>query len=469
MQRFSVIKGLVRSLCLFLLIGFSSHATEGKVTLLEPLDVMADQTYQIIDIREQYQYIGWSKGMVMGGHITNAIDFPMSWVTNKSYQDKISTELVRRGIDVHKKTVIYADDTVTDEDAKKYQALGFKELSVLKGGFKAYVTADYPVEKLQGYARYVHPHWVQDLMDGKQPEAYSNTKFIIIEMGFDKRAYLEGHIKGAVYMDASSFNENPGIRVLAEYDAIPMAEQLTFWDFPSDKAIKANLEKFGITHDTTVILYAKDDATTAANRAVLVMDYAGVKDIRLLNGGKTLWTLEGRPLDTADVAIMPIADFGVSVPQKPDIYINHDKERQLIDDPNAVIASIRSWPEYLGKISGYTYIGVAGDIKGSRFGYAGSNPYAMEDFRNLDNTLFNYKIINERWERWGITADKYVSFHCGTGWRAAETYYIAEALGWKGIGVYVGGWYQWSKLPNSPIMAKGLPKDAPEQEPQEFF
>src|SRR5699024_9385083 len=125
----------------------------------------------------------------------------------------------------------------------------------------------------------------------------------------------------------------------------------------------------------------------------------------------------------------------------PEIVYTYEQEMNFINDDKAVIASVRSWDEYIGKISGYTYIGETGDIENSRFAYAGSNPYAMEDYRNLDNTMFNYNIINERWEKWGITGDKLVSFHCGTGWRAAETYYIAKALGWKNIGVYVGGWY----------------------------
>lgn len=35
--------------------------------------------------------------------------------------------------------------------------------------------------------------------------------------------------------------------------------------------------------------------------------------------------------------------------------------------------------------------------------------------------------------------------------------------------MYDGGWYEWHKRPGSPVKEKGLPEDAPEQEPQEFF
>jgi thiosulfate/3-mercaptopyruvate sulfurtransferase len=52
----------------------------------------------------------------------------------------------------------------------------------------------------------------------------------------------------------------------------------------------------------------------------------------------------------------------------------------------------------------------------------------------------------------GITADKQVAFSCGTGWRAAETWFYAYLMGWERIAVYDGSWFEWSKDPvNNPI------------------
>ena len=93
----------------------------------------------------------------------------------------------------------------------------------------------------------------------------------------------------------------------------------------------------------------------------------------------------------------------------------------------------------------------------------------MEDYRNLDNTMFNADLMAARWRRWGIVPYKVVSFHCGTGWRASETYFYAWAMGWPDIRVYDGGWYEWHKVPDSPRKSKGLPDDAPERSPESFF
>jgi 3-mercaptopyruvate sulfurtransferase SseA len=447
-----------------------NNESDIEIKTITILDFEKEKDIQIIDIRDEDQYLGWKNDKGNSGHILNAMDFPSAWLTYEIPQEHIDIELERRGLDKSKKTVIYSNDDVPKEDYKRFHALGFTDLYALEGGFNQYVASGKKTERLEGYQKYVGPQWVQDLIDGKEPEGYDNDDYKIVEitLASEKELYEQGHIKGAININADELNHVPGPRNLVDYEAIPIEKQLTFWDLPTDEKIKEVLEGCGITKDTTVILYASEKATTAANRAALVMDYAGVKDIRFLNGGKVLWQLEDRPL-VAGSEKLENRDFGATIPQNPGIIYKYEDELKFIEDPNAVIASVRSWNEYLGKESGYTYIGKAGDIKNSRFAYAGSNPYAMEDFRNLDNTMFNYKIIADRWERWGIVPSKTVSFHCGTGWRASETYYIAKALGWQDVGVYVGGWYEWTKKPNSPVAQKGIPEDAPEEIPKEYF
>ena len=426
---------------------------------------------QLIDTRHTEYYLGWKNENGVSGHIPSAIDFPAVWLDYESNKEYLDIELIRRDIDKAKTTVLYADEDVEQAVFDKFRTQGFSDLYVLKGGINAYVEDDKPTERLEGYQRYVSPRWVEELISGKNPEGYTGQKYRIVEISLASESdefAKAGHIKGAVNINADVINHIPGPRVIQEYEAIPMEEQIKIWGFPDDALIKETIESAGIDKDTMVILYATEKATTAANRAALVMDYAGVKDIRLINGGKPLWILEKRELVTESEAVEKV-DFGAEVPQNKGIVFSEEEELMLLDDPNAVIASVRSFEEYLGKASGYTYIEKGGDIKNSRFAYAGSNPYAMEDYRNIDNTMFNYNIVADRWKLWGIVPEKTVSFHCGTEWRAAETYYIAKALGWKDVGVYVGGWYQWTKLGYEQVKEEGLPEDAPEQTPREYF
>ena len=460
----------------FMFVGCKDNVSVNKIEkkasieYISSKDLSKKDGFQIIDTRNEDMYIGWKNNKGISGHIKKAIDFPTNWIELSRKENRLDKELERRGIDKEKETILYGDDDLNKSIVDKFSSCGFKNIKILKGGINEYSKENKELERLQGYDFYVSPKWVDELLSGKKPEGYDGRKYKIVEIGLpkDDEGYDSGHIKGAIFLDPNKINQIPGPRELTEYENIPISKQREFWGFPKDKDIKKVLESAGIDKDTLVILYGSTKATTAANRAALVMDYAGVKNIKIINGGKTLWKIENRKLYQGNVETEKV-NFGCEIPQNKKIVFDREQELKFINDKKAVIASVRSWDEYLGKISGYTYIDKAGDIKNSRFAYAGSNPYAMEDFRNIDNTMFNYNIIKNRWEKWGIKPDKTVSFHCGTGWRAAETYYISKALGYKNSGVYVGGWYQWTKYPNSPVKEKGIPKDSPEKEPKEFF
>lgn len=443
----------------------------GKVSV-DNLDIT---NMQVVDIREEEQYIGWDTVDGKGGHIKGAIDFPKSWLSMDFDKDSaigttMESELKRRGLDPEKPTVLYSNKDVSDEEARQYQNLGFKNLSVLEGGYESYVSAGKETDKLAHYEMYVYPQWVQDLIDGKSPATFKGGDYKIFEVSLatPDKEYELGHIPGAYYIKAETTNQVPGPRALADYENIPMEEQLKYWNRPSDSEIQKIVEEAGITKDTTVILYGLTKATTAAARTAAILKYAGVEDIRILNGGETLWLLQGRELEKGSNEAKRVS-FGAKVPVNPDVFYDYDEELKVVNDKNSVVASVRSWDEYLCKVSGYTYIGEAGDIANSRFAYAGAGPYSMEDYRNVDNTMFNYNIMAERWKLWGITPDKRVVFHCGTGWRASETYFYAYAMGWNNIHVYDGGWYEWHKHKDSPRKPAGLPDDAPEQKPQEYF
>lgn len=426
---------------------------------------------QFVDVREEYQFIGWDSEEGPGGHIAGAMDFPASWLNPGVEPATLDTELTRRGLKKDIKTVLYGNGTLEPSIVDRYAGLGFEDLAVLEGGYRAWTDAGLPTERLEHYELLVHPRWVEELAAGKNPPTFKGGDFKIVEIYLndkEKDAYLKGHIPGAVALD-DSLNHVRGPRTVSEIEALPYGEQFRLWNRLSDEVIRQKLESLGITADTTVVLYGSEAATTAAYRCGLILRYAGVKDVRFLNGGRPLWEAEGRPLEPGEVSWGPSKEFGGKISRNPQIIVDYDEELKLVSDPKAVIASIRSWDEYLCNKSGYTYIGEAGDVANSRFGYAGSNPYAMEDYRNLDNTLFNADLMAARWRRWGIVPDKVVSFHCGTGWRASETYFYAWAMGWPDIRVYDGGWYEWHKVPDSPRKPKGLPDDAPERSPESFF
>ena len=271
----------------------------------------------------------------------------------------------------------------------------------------------------------VTPAWLDDLTAGR---LHGPGKWRLFEVGFGAPE-MAGHIPDAGYLD------------------LKLLEMAPLWNKVSDAALLEVLLSHGIGHDSCVILYAHN--MLAAARAAHLMLYAGVKDVRLLDGGLTTWNACGLPLVHGAHRHYPVAtDFGVPFPARPDYLIDTAQAMAYLRQPDAELVSIRSWTEFCGMTSGYSYIDAKGDIPGARWGRAGldGDVNSMSAFQHADGTMKPQQEIAHFWQQAGIHPDRKTAFYCGTGWRASMAFFYAWLMGWENICVYDGGWYEWSTL-----------------------
>ena len=414
-------------------------------------DRLDDPNLTIVDIRPLAAFNGWRLGgEPRGGHIPGAVAFPAAWLGTVD-DAEIHRLLVAKGISTDREVVVYGygpDDAALF--AVALTALGVEGSAVFDAGFTAWAAdASLPLERLPKYESLVHITWLRDVRDGRAPEAAPNDAFLLFHVNFGvPEEYAEGHIPGAIYLD-TNWLEDPAD-----------------WNRRSPEAIETALRALGITRDTTVVLYGRDTeghadekwpgrraGQIAATRALMILRYAGVDDVRLLDGGYDWWVQGGNPIETIDRVPKPVAAFGVPVPLRPEVIVDIGEAKEILADPaGAALVSVRTWREHIGNVSGYNYIGPAGRIKGDVWGNCGIDAYHMQHYRNIDNTMRAYTEIAANWEEAGITRDKWVAFYCGTGWRASETWFYAYLQGWERIAVYDGGWFEWSQDPiNNPI------------------
>ena len=186
-----------------------------------------------------------------------------------------------------------------------------------------------------------------------------------------------------------------------------------------------------------------------AIRCAFIMMYAGVKDVRVLNGGFQSWKDAGYEISADNVPKTPTKDFGAAIPAKPGLAVDLAEAKDMLASDRAELICVRSLPEYIGEVSGYNYIEKKGRIPGAVFGNCGTDAYHMENYRNLDHTTREYQEIVNIWKDAGITPDKHLAFYCGTGWRGSEAFYNAWLLGWPKVSVFDGGWFEWSKDPEN--------------------
>lgn len=221
------------------------------------------------------------------------------------------------------------------------------------------------------------------------------------------------------------------------------------------RALRQLLLERGIRADTTVVLHGRNNLTAA--RAAHLRLYAGVSEVRLLDGGLANWTGAGLALERRPPFHYPAAsEFGASFPLHPEYLIDMRQAKALLRQPDGVLAGILTWNEFTGKTSGYPYIPARGDIRGARWGQAGDddNVNSMSAFHKPDGTIKAASEFCRLWRLAGIHPGRKTAFYCGTGWRASLAFFDAWLMNWKRISVYHGGWHEWSRHPGNPVVCR---------------
>ena len=448
-KKASLLSALVLTMALF--AGCSNEKENQKVADIEVKtiatkelqDKLSDDSWVVVDTRINDAFNGWKLDEVeRGGHIKGAVDFSANWLTvdSKDKEKTLDKALETKGIEKDKNIVLYdANGKDAKEVANYLSEKGYKNLYT-------YNVADWakdeslPMESYENYEMIVPATIVNDILDGKKPETFENSKNIkIVEAswGEESEAYSKGHVPTSVHINTDTVEPPPQ------------------WMLASDEESAKFANDYGFTKDDTVIVTGPD--VMASYRVAVVLRYIGINDVRVLNGGNNAWTSAGYELETKSNKPVAGNDFGATIPANPDLIDTQAELKEMLKDSNNVLVDNRSWDEYIGKISGYSYHDKKGRIPGAVYGYAGTSATTLEDYRNIDNTMRNADEIKALWKDAGIDTNKHLMFMCGSGWRAAEVLTYANVMGFDNTSLYSDGWIGWSNDTSNPTET-GEPK-----------
>ena len=448
-KKASLLSALVLTMGLF--AGCSNEKENQKVADIEVKtiatkelqDKLSDDSQVVVDTRINDAFNGWKLDEVeRGGHIKGAVDFSANWLTvdSKDKEKTLDKALETKGIEKDKNIVLYdANGKDAKEVANYLSEKGYKNLYT-------YNVADWakdeslPMESYENYEMIVPATIVNDILDGKKPETFENSKNIkIVEAswGEESEAYSKGHVPTSVHINTDTVEPPPQ------------------WMLASDEDLAKFANDYGFTKDDTVIVTGPD--VMASYRVAVVLRYIGINDVRVLNGGNDAWTSAGYELETKSNKPVAGNDFGATIPANPDLIDTQAELKEMLKDSNNVLVDNRSWDEYIGKISGYSYHDKKGRIPGAVYGYAGTSATTLEDYRNIDNTMRNADEIKALWKDAGIDTNKHLMFMCGSGWRAAEVLTYANVMGFDNTSLYSDGWIGWSNDTSNPTET-GEPK-----------
>lgn len=412
--------------------------------------------YQIIDTRRSDYFLGYRKNKIRG-HIKGSISFPVEWIP---YIDDSKKVLFanQKGIDFNKPFIFFDEDKSRINSFVNYYHKQLEE--VLK--YEIQCPEEYFNENpeeftyFSGYKFIVSPEWVFELISGAQPDTYNSKKYKI----FDANSIVsDGELDGVTQKYVQQYIDShiPGAEMLD----INMMEDDDLLNIVPFNTLKSYIESKGIEIDTTVIVYSTNKS--AAFRAAFILYWAGVEDVRVLDGGFEKWKDLGLPTESGENTTNLKVTFTRSCPLNGNKLIVTGKEiRALQCNSNLKLVSVRSWEEYIGKVNGYEFLDslaekiVVGEPKDAIWGFAGKRIKNMDDYYAPDGRLRNPYEIESIWRNQGLGSEDIIAFYCGTGWRACVPLFFSFIMGWKQTHLYDGSWIEWSRDKTLPIELNSL-------------
>lgn len=263
---------------------------------------------------------------------------------------------------------------------------------------------------------------------GRDDLCVIDCRFDLLEPDAGRRAWLDGHIPGAVYADLDRDLAGP---VSASSGRHPL---------PDVRQIAERLGHWGVGNDTEVIVYDAGSGAIAA-RAWWMMHWLGHGRVRLLDGGIKAWLDDGNALDSGPVA-RPAGSF-VARAQHDMIITTAEVEAAVASGDDMRLLDARDAARFRGEVEPIDRL--AGHIPGAvNLPFAGSltaegrfKPPA-ELVRRIDEAL-----PQRAGRRWGVM--------CGSGVTACHLALAATHAGLEMPGLYVGSWSEWIADPRRPV------------------
>ena len=211
---------------------------------------------------------------------------------------------------------------------------------------------------------------------------------------------------------------------------------------PAIEDLQAAARRWGLRPKATIVVYDSDRSMVAA-RAWWVLRWAGLPDVRVLDGGMPAWLMAGLP--TTDQSPQPTpSTITLSPGNMPEL----DADTAQALPQHGVLLDARIRPNYVG---GPTADGEAprGHIPGALSAPAPDNVTDYGNFADSDTLQGIYGAL-------GADGTQPVGVYCGAGMSAAHSVLALAAFGVEAA-MYVGSWSQWSNDPTRPVARGGLP------------
>ena len=203
---------------------------------------------------------------------------------------------------------------------------------------------------------------------------------------------------------------------------------------PEPERFVAAMQRAGVHHDSTVVVYDAGPATAAARLWWLLRDY-GHDDVMVLDGGLAAWTAAGRPVSTSGSR----RPAGTGPGARARHSVGGDDAAAL--PVRGLLIDVRAAERFRGEAEPIDP--VAGHVPGAVNAPLTGNTDEIGRFLPAAE-------LRARFAALGVHADVPVAAYCGSGVTACQTI-LALRLAGLDAALYPGSWSGWISDPSRPI------------------
>jgi thiosulfate/3-mercaptopyruvate sulfurtransferase len=241
-----------------------------------------------------------------------------------------------------------------------------------------------------------------------------------------RKHFAAGRIPGSVYADLDT-------ELAAE--ATPRAGR---HPLPDVEALQSAARRWGVRHEAGVVVL-DDNGGLSAARAWWLLRWAGVDDVRVLDGGLSAWQAAGYPVEDESVPLFEPAEGDVVL--RPGQLPTLDADEAADLARTGLLLDARAGERYRGEVEPIDPR--AGHIPGAVSAPTSENLSADGVFRSAEELRARFTELGA--DEAGTT----VGVYCGSGVTAAHQILALNIAGIDAA-LYPGSWSQWSSDPERP-------------------
>jgi len=269
----------------------------------------------------------------------------------------------------------------------------------------------------------------QSLVSAEWAEQNLSTPgLVFVEVDEDTTAYDAGHLPGAVKLNWKTDLQDPVRR-----------------DFVDRTGFEKLLSAKGISTDDTVILYGGNNNWFAAY-AYWYFKLYGHDDVKLIDGGRKKWELDGRPL-TTEVPDRVETSYAA---KDQDLSIRAFRDEVLAAIGTQNLVDVRSPDEFSGKLLAPAHLPQEQSQRAGHIPTAINVPWSKA--ANEDGTFRSDADLAELYAGAGLDESKDTIAYCRIGERSSHTWFVLrELLGREHVKNYDGSWTEYGSLVGVPV------------------